>query len=844
MAEELFDTSKLQVIPVEINSEMKKSYIDYAMSVIVGRALPDVRDGLKPVHRRILYAMYEDGITPDKAYKKCAATVGNVLGRYHPHGDASVYDALVRMAQDFSMRYPTVDGHGNFGSIDGDGAAAYRYTEAKMSKLSMHMLTDIEKDTVDFMPNFDESRKEPVVLPSRFPHLLVNGSNGIAVGMATNIPPHNLGEVIDGIIALIDNPEITIDELMEHIPGPDFPTGAQIMGVSGIRAAYHTGRGKLRVRAKAEIEDWKENRQRIVVTEIPYAVNKARLIEKIAELVHDKRVEGISDLRDESDRDGMRIIIELKRDVNATIVLNQLYKYTQLEDTFSVIMLALVNQTDPKVLNLKQVLENYVDFQKEVIVRRTRFDKKKAEARAHILEGLTIALDHIDEVINIIRSSYNDAKEKLMERFGFTDIQAQAILDMRLARLSGLEREKVENEYRDIKALIAHLTEILGSEQMVLDILKEEIGAIRDKFGDARRTSIEPAADDIDIEDLIEEEENVITLTHQGYIKRLSVDTYRSQKRGGRGIIGLQTKEEDFVSSMFVSSTHAHILFFTNKGRMYRIKAYEIPEGGRTAKGTPIVNLLALEPEESISAVIPVREYEEGKYLVMCTRAGVIKKTDLMEYQNAPKAGKIAIRLDDEDELIRVVMTDGSKDLFIGSHGGKMIRFHESDVRNMGRVSRGVRGISLEDGDYVIGMSVDAEDGKLLVVSEKGYGKKTELSEYKCQSRGGKGTTSYRISEATGAVAGLQVVTPKDDVILITSEGVIIRMDTEDISTYGRVTKGVRLMRLADDVNIVTVACVEKEPENGDAPENEDGTAAAEISDAEETRNDPGETEE
>lgn len=844
MAEELFDTSKLQVIPVEINSEMKKSYIDYAMSVIVGRALPDVRDGLKPVHRRILYAMYEDGITPDKAYKKCAATVGNVLGRYHPHGDASVYDALVRMAQDFSMRYPTVDGHGNFGSIDGDGAAAYRYTEAKMSKLSMHMLTDIEKDTVDFMPNFDESRKEPVVLPSRFPHLLVNGSNGIAVGMATNIPPHNLGEVIDGIIALIDNPEITIDELMEHIPGPDFPTGAQIMGVSGIRAAYHTGRGKLRVRARAEIEDWKENRQRIVVTEIPYAVNKARLIEKIAELVHDKRVEGISDLRDESDRDGMRIIIELKRDVNATIVLNQLYKYTQLEDTFSVIMLALVNQTDPKVLNLKQVLENYVDFQKEVIVRRTRFDKKKAEARAHILEGLTIALDHIDEVISIIRSSYNDAKEKLMERFGFTDIQAQAILDMRLARLSGLEREKVENEYRDIKALIAHLTEILGSEQMVLDILKEEIGAIRDKFGDARRTSIEPAADDIDIEDLIEEEENVITLTHQGYIKRLSVDTYRSQKRGGRGIIGLQTKEEDFVSSMFVSSTHAHILFFTNKGRMYRIKAYEIPEGGRTAKGTPIVNLLALEPEESISAVIPVREYEEGKYLVMCTRAGVIKKTDLMEYQNAPKAGKIAIRLDDTDELIRVVMTDGSKDLFIGSHGGKMIRFHESDVRNMGRVSRGVRGISLEDGDYVIGMSVDAEDGKLLVVSEKGYGKKTELSEYKCQSRGGKGTTSYRISDATGAVAGLQVVTPKDDVILITSEGVIIRMDTEDISTYGRVTKGVRLMRLADDVNIVTVACVEKEPGNEDAPETESIAAVDGGSNAEDIETDLGETEE
>ena len=811
MAEELFDTSKLKIIPVEINSEMKKSYIDYAMSVIVGRALPDVRDGLKPVHRRILYAMYEDGITPDKAYKKCAATVGNVLGRYHPHGDASVYDAMVRMAQDFSMRYPTIDGHGNFGSVDGDGAAAYRYTEAKMAKLSVHMLTDIEKDTVDFMPNFDESRKEPVVLPSRFPHLLVNGSNGIAVGMATNIPPHNLGEVIDGIIALIDNPEITIDELMEYIPGPDFPTGAQIMGVSGIRAAYHTGRGKLRVRAKAEIEDWKENRQRIVVTEIPYAVNKARLIEKIAELVHDKRVEGISDLRDESDRDGMRIIIELKRDANATIILNQLYKYTQLEDTFSVIMLALVNQTDPKVLNLKEVLVNYVDFQKEVIIRRTRFDKKKAEARAHILEGLTIALDHIDEVISIIRNSYNDAKEKLMERFGFTDVQAQAILDMRLARLSGLEREKVENEYREIKALIQHLTEILGSEQMVLDILKEEIGAIRDKFGDPRRTSIEPAADDIDIEDLIAEEENVITLTHQGYIKRLAVDTYRSQRRGGRGIIGLQTKEEDFVSSMFVSSTHAHILFFTNTGRMYRIKAYEIPEGGRTAKGTPVVNLLALEPGESISAVIPVREYEEGKYLMMCTRAGVVKKTDLMEYENAPKAGKIAIRLDDEDELIQVILTDGCQDLFIGSHMGKMIRFNERDVRNMGRVSRGVRGISLDPGDYVIGMSTCRENGKLLVVSEMGYGKKTELSEYKCQTRGGKGTISYRISEDTGAVAGLKVVAPNEDVILITSEGVIIRMDTEDISTYGRVTKGVRLMRLADGVKIVTVACVEKE---------------------------------
>lgn len=820
MAEELFDSSKLKIIPVEINSEMKKSYIDYAMSVIVGRALPDVRDGLKPVHRRILYAMYEDGITPDKPYRKCATTVGNVLGRYHPHGDASVYDAMVRMAQDFSLRYPTVDGHGNFGSVDGDPAAAYRYTEARMSKLSVHMLTDIEKETVDFMPNFDESRKEPLVLPSRFPHLLVNGSNGIAVGMATNIPPHNLGEVIDGIVALIDNPEITIDELMEYIPGPDFPTGAQIMGVSGIRAAYHTGRGKLRVRAKAEIEDWKDNRQRIVVTEIPYGVNKARLIEKIAELVHDKRIDGISDLRDESDRDGMRIVIELKRDAIGSIVLNQLYKYTQMEESFSVIMLALVNQTDPKVLNLKEVLVNYVDFQKDVITRRTRFDKKKAEARAHILEGLTIALDHIDEVIKLIRESYNDAKDRLMERFGFSDLQAQAILDMRLARLSGLEREKVEKEYEEIKALIAHLTEVLGNEQMVLDIIKEEINEIKDKFGDRRRTSIEPAADDIDIEDLIAEEDNVITMTHHGYIKRLPADTYRTQKRGGKGIIGMQTKEEDFVSNMFVSSTHAHILFFTNTGRMYRKKAYEIPEAGRTAKGTALVNLLALDPEETVSAVIPIREYEEGKYLLMCTRAGVIKKTDLMEYKNAPAGGKIAIRLDEGDELIQVNLTDGTNDIFIGSHGGKMIRFNEKDVRAMGRVSRGVRGMNLEGDDYVVGMSLACENGKMLVVSEKGFGKKTELSEYKTQTRGGKGTTSYKISDATGAVAGVKIVTPEDDAILITSEGIIIRMDTEEISTYGRVTKGVRLMRMGEDTQIMTIAVVKKEEESAE----EEGT--------------------
>lgn len=809
--EPMFDPSKLNIIPVDLDNEMRKSYIEYSMSVIVSRALPDVRDGLKPVHRRILYAMYEDGITPDKAYKKCAITVGNVLGRYHPHGDAAVYDAMVRMAQDFSMRYPTVDGHGNFGSVDGDPPAAYRYTESKMSKLSMHMLTDIDKDTVDFMPNFDESRPEPIVLPSRFPHLLVNGSDGIAVGMATKIPPHNLGEVIDGVVALIDNPDITLDELMEYIPGPDFPTGAQIMGTSGIRAAYATGRGKLKIRAKAEIEQWKENRERIVVTELPYMVNKARLIEKIADLVHEKRIDGISDLRDESDRDGLRIVIELKRDANATIVLNQLYKYTQLEDTFGVIMLALVDRTSPQLLPLKKILEHYVDFQKEVIIRRTKFDKKKAEARAHILQGLKLAIDNIDEVINIIRNSYNDAKQKLIDRFGFTDAQAQAILDMRLGRLAGMEREKIENELTEVMALIEHLTEILGSEQMVLDIVKKEILEIKDKFGDNRRTSIEPVVDDIDIEDLIEEEENVVTMTHHGYIKRLPVDTYKSQHRGGKGIVGMQTKEEDFVSTMFVTSTHDYIMFFTNLGRMFRIKAYRIPEASRQAKGTAIVNLLELSPGETISAMIPIREYKEGQYLTMCTRGGVIKKTDIMEFRNAPRGGKIAIKLDEGDRLLNVKLTNGDTDLFIGTHEGKMIRFNETDVRELGRVSRGVRAIKLEGGDYVVGMSTYREGGKMLVVSENGFGKKTELSEYKIQSRGGKGCATYKISDATGKVSGIKIVSPEDDIILITSEGIIIRIDSEDISTYSRVTKGVRLMRLADDVKVVTVARVEKE---------------------------------
>ncbi len=818
--ENMFDADKLNIIPVDLEKEMRHAYIDYSMSVIAGRALPDVRDGLKPVHRRILYAMYEDGLYPNKEYRKSATTVGNVLGRYHPHGDASVYDAMVRMAQTFSMRYPTVDGQGNFGSIDGDPPAAYRYTEARMSKIAMHMLSNIEKDTVNFLPNFDERLKEPEVLPSRFPNLLVNGSNGIAVGMATNIPPHNLTEVINGIIAIIDNPEITIDELMEHIKGPDFPTGGMIMGVSGIREAYRTGRAKLKVRARAEIETTKTGQERIIVTEIPYMVNKARLIERIAELVHDKRIEGISDLRDESDRDGLRVVVEVKSSANATIVLNQLYKFTEMESTFGVIMLALVNKIEPKILNLRQILDQYIMHQKEIIIRRSKYDKAKAEARAHILEGLRIALDNIDEIIAIIRSSYNDAKEKLMERFDLSEIQAQAILDMRLARLQGLEREKIDEEYNELMALIKDLADILANESRVYEIIKTEIAEIRDKFGDERKTSIEPALDDINIEDLIEEEDNVITMTHEGYIKRLAADTYKSQRRGGRGIIGMQTKEEDFVETMFISSTHAHILFFTNTGRMYRIKAYEIPECGRQAKGTPIVNLIPLESGEKISATIPVREYMEGRFLVMATRQGVIKKTDLMEYENAPKAGKIAIRLDEGDELIQVKMTEGNSDILIGTYMGKMIRFNESDARAMGRVSRGVRGISLKEGDFVVGMSVNKENGKILVISENGFGKRTDMEEYKVQSRGGQGTTTYKISEQTGNVAGFSVVTEDEDIILITSEGVIIRMGCEEISTFGRVTKGVRLMRLGEGVKIVSGSEIAKEQDNDENEEN------------------------
>ncbi len=806
------------IIKVDLNSEMKKSYIDYSMSVIVGRALPDVRDGLKPVHRRILYTMYEAGLTPDKPYKKCAATVGDVLGKYHPHGDAAVYDALVRMAQDFSLRYPMVDGHGNFGSVDGDPPAAYRYTEAKMSKLSLEMLTDIEKETVDFIPNYDENLLEPTVLPSKFPSLLVNGSSGIAVGMATNIPPHNLTEVINGLVAVIEDPEIDIDGLLSHIKGPDFPTAGIIMGLGGIRSAYTTGRGKIVMRARTEIEQMSADRERIVVTELPYQVNKARLTEKIAELVKDKRVEGISDIRDESDRDGMRLVIELKRDANASVILNQLFKYTQLQDTFSINMLALVDN-QPKTLSLREMLDHYIDFQKSVVVRRSKYDLKKAEARAHILEGLRIALDHIDEIIKIIRASYNDAKVNLMERFSFSDVQAQAILDMRLARLQGLEREKIDGEYNDLMEKIAYLNKVLSSEEMVLDIVKEELIAVRDKYGDERRSEITAFADEINIEDLIDEEDVVITLTHFGYVKRLPVDTYKSQRRGGRGITGITTREEDFVEKLFITSTHDHILFFSSKGKMYRLKAYEIPEAGRQAKGTAIVNLLQLDSDEKITAAITLREFEEGKYLLFGTKKGTVKKTDLLSYDTARKGGLIAIVLDEDDELINVRLTDGNDDIILSTHNGMCIRFKETDVRPMGRVSHGVRGIKLSGDDYVVGVSSSVDGEDLLVVTEKGYGKKTSLDEYKIQTRGGKGVTNYRISETTGKVTGILAVDETDDVMLITSEGIIIRMKTGEISRIGRLTKGVRLMRLADDVLVVSVAKTDEESDEDEIAE-------------------------
>ncbi len=812
------DYENQKIINVGIQKEMKKSYIDYAMSVIVGRALPDVRDGLKPVHRRILYTMYEAGTTPDKPHKKCAATVGDVLGKYHPHGDAAVYDSMVRMAQDFSLRYPLIDGHGNFGSVDGDNAAAYRYTEARMAKLATEMLTDIEKETVDFAPNFDESLKEPTVLPARFPNLLLNGSSGIAVGMATNIPPHNLTEVSNGIIALIDNPDIGIDELMVHIKGPDFPTHGIIMGTKGIRDAYETGRGRIIVRSRAEIEEYGNNREAIIVTEIPYQVNKAKLIENIAELVKDKRIEGISDLRDESDRDGMRIVIELKKDANGNVILNQLYKYTQMQDSFCVNMLALQNN-QPKVMNLKQILEAYVLHQEDVIIRRTRHDLAKAEARAHILEGLKTAIDHIDEVIEIIKKSASipESKLNLIERFAFTDLQAQAIIEMRLGRLSGLERGKIENELSEIALTIIYLKSILSDTSLLRTIIKDELIAIRDKYGDTRWTDITAVVDDIDIEDLIPIEENVITLTHFGYIKRQPVDTYRSQRRGGRGITALSTREEDFTKELFVAFSHDHILFFTNMGHLHRIKAYHIPVAGRQAKGTAIVNLLSLEAGEYITAIVPVKKFEDDKFLIMLTKYGVMKKTELQKYNSVKKSGLNAITLDEGDELLRVKMTDGNCEVVIGTYNGMSIRFHEQDVRDMGRQARGVRAIHLRPGDYVVGMALVKEGAQLLSVTQKGLGKKTPFEEYRLQSRGGTGVKNYNITEKTGSVVGIKSVTDEDDVILITTGGVIIRINTNEIRSCGRATQGVKLMRTNEENIIASIARIQREDEEAEA---------------------------
>ena len=795
------------VIKRDIEQEMRTAYIDYAMSVIVSRALPDVRDGLKPVHRRILYAMHEDGITSDKPYRKCANTVGSVLGRYHPHGDASVYDAMVRMAQDFSMRYMLIDGHGNFGSIDGDGAAAMRYTEARMSKIAEQMLVDIEKNTVDFMPNYDDRLQEPTVLPAKIPALLVNGSSGIAVGMATNIPPHNLTEVINGIIKIIDDDNVTDEDLMQIIKGPDFPTEGLILGRDGIKEAYKTGKGKIIMRAEAEIEEMSGNKQRIIVSSLPYQVNKARLLENIARLCREKRIEGIAELRDESDRnDRVRIVIELKRDANPQVVLNQLYKNTQMQDTFGVIMLALVDG-EPKILTLRQCLDYYIDHRKTVILRRTQFDLDKALARAHILEGLRIAIDNIDEVISIIRNSYDDAKEKLMKRFGLTDIQAQAILDMRLKTLSGLQREKIEEEYKQLMELIEHLRAILNSERLVFDIIKEELIEIRDKYGDERKTKIVAAEGDIDIEDLVKEEQTVIALTHFGYIKRMPIDTYRSQKRGGKGITGIATREEDFVKQIFTASTHDTILFFTNKGKLYRLRGYEVPEAGRTARGTAIVNLLSLDAGEKVSAVIPIQNFAEGKYLLMATKNGLIKKTALTEYNSARKTGLQGITLKEDDELIAVRLTDGEDNVVLVTRNGMCITFDEKEVRPIGRVAQGVIGIRIDEDDEVIGMESIIAGGKatLLAITENGFGKRTELDEYRVQLRGGKGVITYKITSKTGKLVGVRIATDEDDVMLITDKGTIIRLKVKDISVLGRSTQGVTLMRTTDGGKVVSI---------------------------------------
>ncbi|MBC6696251.1 DNA gyrase subunit A [Terrisporobacter mayombei] len=804
-----------RILPTEISSEMKNSYIDYAMSVIAGRALPDVRDGLKPVHRRILYSMNELNLTPDKPYRKSARIVGDVLGKYHPHGDSAVYLAMVRMAQDFSTRGLLVDGHGNFGSVDGDSPAAMRYTEARMSKLSLELLRDIDKETVDFVPNFDESLKEPAVLPSRFPNLLVNGSNGIAVGMATSIPPHNLGEVIDATVHLIDNPECMVEDLIKYIQGPDFPTAAIIMGKESISDAYRTGRGKVKVRSRAVIEELPKGRQQIVVTEIPYQVNKAKLVERIAELVKEKKLEGISDLRDESNRNGMRIVIELKRDANANIVLNNLYKHSQMEDTFSIIMLALVNGV-PKVLNLKQILYHYVQHQKDVVTRRTKFDLNKAEARAHILEGLRIALDNIDAVISLIRGSKTtqEAKAGLMEKFGLTDVQAQAILDMRLQRLTGLEREKIEEEYSELMKKIEYLRSILADEKLLLGVIKDEIIAIKEKYADARRTEIRHAEGEINMRDLIDDEEIAITLTHFGYIKRVPLDTYKSQNRGGKGISAMSTREEDFVKHLVTTSTHSRLLFFTNKGRVFRLDAFEIPEGKRKAKGTAIVNLLQLAPNEKITTLIPVDE-SDGKelYLLLATKKGIVKKTRREEFKNINKSGLIAIGLRNDDELIDVKITNGEKDVILVTENGMSIRFNETDIRPMGRTAMGVKGITLSEEDKVVSMSLTDEGHELLVVSENGFGKRTDIEEYRLQSRAGKGIKTYNIFEKTGKIVGAEMVDEKDQIMIINSDGILIRLEVEGISIYGRVTSGVKLMKTEDEVNVVSIAKINMDEE-------------------------------
>ena len=806
--------------------EMEKSYIEYAMSVIVGRALPDVRDGLKPVHRRILYAMYEDNLTHDKPFKKSATCVGDVLGRYHPHGDQSVYDALVRLAQDFSMRYMLVEGHGNFGSVDGDPPAAYRYTEARLSKISEEMLRDIDKETVDWDPNFDESRKEPRVLPSRFPNLLVNGSSGIAVGMATNIPPHNLQEVIDAVICVLDDPEATLADLMEHIKGPDFPTRGIIMGRSGIRAAYATGRGRLMVRARTEFEEFGKDRIRIIVTELPYQVNKRMLIKSMAEQVEDKRLEGISDIRDETDRNGMRIVIELKKDANPQVVLNRLFAQTQLQTTFAINMLALVNnQSQPKILSLRHILDEYIAFQEEVLIRRTRYDLRKAQERAHLLEGLLIAQDHIDEVIKIIRESYDNAKERLMERFALDDVQAQAICDMRLIALQGLNREKLEAEYKELEERIAYFQKLLSDEEMLKGVLKEELTAIRDKYGDGRRTEIQDVEDEVDIEDLIEEEECVFTLTQAGYLKRTPASAYRAQKRGGKGVSAQTLKEADCVETVFTASTHDYILFFTNRGRVHRKKGYQIPEAGRTAKGTNIVNLLPVEPGEKVTAMIHLREYAEDRFLVMVTRNGTVKRIQLSAIHTARKAGIRCITLEEGDELICVRETDGEQAILIVTHDGMSISFRETDVRCMGRDAAGVRGIRLREGDYVIGAARAKHDHQVLMVTENGYGKRTGMDEYfradGPQNRGGYGLKGYQVTDKTGPIAGVKVVDENDDIFIISDDGVIIRMSVKDINIYSRFAQGVILMRLQEGVKVISIARTEHEEETENPAESE-----------------------